>query len=75
MLRTIGLIRFLKGDHDNNVPGCANYDYHDGGCLLGAGCKVEAGSRQERKARKILEAAGYLVTKAGGNFGKNSNKF
>jgi Holliday junction resolvase len=27
------------------------------------------GSRQERKARKVLEAAGYLVTKAGGSLG------
>jgi Holliday junction resolvase-like predicted endonuclease len=27
------------------------------------------GSRQERRARKILEAAGYLVTKAGGSLG------
>jgi Holliday junction resolvase-like predicted endonuclease len=27
------------------------------------------GSRQERKARKALEAAGYLVIKAGGSLG------
>jgi Holliday junction resolvase len=27
------------------------------------------GGRQERKARKVLESAGYLVTKAGGSLG------
>ena len=27
------------------------------------------GSKQERKARKVLEADGYLVTKAGGSLG------
>jgi Holliday junction resolvase-like predicted endonuclease len=29
----------------------------------------QKGNRQERKARKILEATGYLVTKAGGSLG------
>lgn len=57
MLRTIGLIRFLKGDHDNNVPGCANYDHRYGGCLLGSECKVEAGKRCRYFEKAVLPAA------------------
>jgi len=57
MLKSIGLLRFLKGDHDNQVPGCANYDHHRGGCLVGNGCKVENGKRCEYFERAVLPSA------------------
>ena len=47
MSKRIGLIAFLKGSSKpaEQMPGCANYDHHYGGCLFGETCKVEQGQR------------------------------
>lgn len=47
MMKTAGLIRFLKGTSDPKagMPGCSNYDFHYGGCLFADTCLVEQGER------------------------------
>jgi len=59
MRRTIGLVTFLKGNTDPavGIPGCANYDHHHGGCLVGEACKVEQGKRCGYFERAVLPTA------------------
>ena len=47
MKQSTGLIAFLKGSPDpkRDMPGCANYDHHYGGCLLAEACSVQEGER------------------------------
>ena len=58
-MKSVGLIRFLKGTSDvkAGMPGCANYDHHYGGCLFGKKCKVEQGKRCSYFERAVLPTA------------------
>ena len=55
-MRTVGLNRFLKGitDVKAGMPGCANYDHHESGCVDGEKCKVEQGKRCSYFERAVL---------------------
>jgi len=57
-----GLVGFIKGltDPDRNMPGCANYDHHYGGCFFAKFCKVEKGQRCAYFERVVLPTAGQL---------------
>jgi hypothetical protein len=39
------------------MPGCANYDYHYGGCLFADTCLIEQGKRCEYFEKKVLPTA------------------
>lgn len=45
--RSVGLIALLKGNSDPKaeIPGCANYDHHYGGCLFQDVCLVQEDKR------------------------------
>ncbi|MEE9370742.1 MAG: hypothetical protein V3W45_04640 [Sedimentisphaerales bacterium] len=57
--RTVGFIAFLKGSSkpSEQMPGCANYDHHYGGCLFGETCRVEQGQRCGYFEKAILPTA------------------
>jgi hypothetical protein len=57
--RTVGLIAFLKGSADPKaeMPGCANFDHHYGGCLLAGTCKAQDGQRCGYFERAVLPTA------------------
>jgi len=59
MNKRIGLIAFLKGNSKTaeQMPGCANYDHHYDGCLLGETCKVEQGQRCGCFEKAVLPTA------------------
>ncbi|MCJ7828732.1 MAG: cysteine-rich VLP domain-containing protein [Dehalococcoidia bacterium] len=59
-----GLKAFVKGSSDpkDNMPGCANYDHHYGGCLFSDTCKVEKGLRCSYFEKAVLPTAGQLKT-------------
>ncbi len=58
-MKSVGLIRFLKGTTDvkAGMPGCAKYDHHNGGCASGKKCKVEQGKRCSYFERAVLPTA------------------
>ena len=60
--RTVGLIAFLKGSTDPKagMPGCANYDHHQGGCLFGEICKVQGSQRCGYFEKAVLPTAADL---------------
>ena len=57
--KSIGLIAFLKGNSNpkENIPGCANYDHHNNGCLLEEVCLIQEGKRCEHFEKVVLPTA------------------
>jgi len=58
MKKSISLLVFIKGDHQHNIPGCANY-YNDG-CVLRRTCKIEKGKRCLYFEKTVLPVAAEL---------------
>jgi hypothetical protein len=60
IMKSCGLIKFIKGDQQNNIPGCCNYDHYYGGCLFDSECKIEAGKRCGYFEKAVLPIAQEL---------------
>ena len=63
--RSVGLIAFLKGSSDpkEQMPGCANYDHHYGGCLFEDTCFVQEGKRCGYFEKAVLPTAADIGLK------------
>lgn len=57
--RNIGLIAFIKGTSNpaDKMPGCANFDFHHGGCLYAEICSVHDGNRCKHFEDAVLPTA------------------
>lgn len=60
--RNVTLLAFLKGTSDlkDRMPGCANYDHRDGGCLLSNNCAVLTGKRCGYFERAVLPTSAEI---------------
>jgi hypothetical protein len=58
MKKIVRLSTFIKGDHQNAVPGCANY--YNGECVYDCACKIEKGKRCAYFERSVLPVAAQL---------------
>jgi len=58
----IGLMAFLKGSSNpaDQMPGCANYDHHYGGCIFNDTCLVQEGRRCGYFEKAVLPVASEL---------------
>ena len=63
--KTVGILTFLKGSSnpEDGMPGCANYDFHYGGCLLDNTCKVEHNKRCGYFEQMVLPTAADIGLK------------
>jgi len=57
IMKSCGLIRFLKGDLSQGIVGCANYDHYYGGCLFSNHCNIEIGERCSYFEKAVLPVA------------------
>ena len=57
--KTVGLAAFLKGSSNpvDKMPGCANFDQHYGGCLLGDNCLIQDSKRCGHFEKTVLPTA------------------